>query len=55
LAPLPQVLRQEVHRLEEAMAQEQRQLPLLQAELAAVQRARQLPCALLAACLLCLR
>ncbi|EFN56789.1 hypothetical protein CHLNCDRAFT_144282 [Chlorella variabilis] len=35
------VVRQEVHRLEAALAREQRELPLLQAQLVAVQRARQ--------------
>ena len=35
-----QVLRLEVHRLEQALASEQRQLPQLQAQLAAVQKAR---------------
>ena len=34
------VVRQEVHRLEAALAREQRELPLLQAQLVAVQRAR---------------
>lgn len=35
-----QVLEQEAHRLEAALAQEQQELPALQAQLAAVQRAR---------------
>ncbi|PRW50931.1 alpha beta hydrolase [Chlorella sorokiniana] len=36
-----QVLRLDVHRLEQALVQEQRQLPQLQAQLAALQKARQ--------------
>ncbi len=39
-ACLQQVLQLEVHRLEQALAQEQRQLPQLQAQLAAVHKAR---------------
>lgn len=40
VCPALQVLRLETHRLEQALAQEQRQLPQLQAQLAALQKAR---------------